>query len=278
MGEKKKKEDTLEQDIFRAEPAQGVCKVMCFHPDSSLNLAKMSAEQIEKVIDKWIDIYNDLKVKHDWVQIFENKGSAMGCSNPHPHGQVWACDFLPNEIRKENNAQLKFYEKHGGKVLLVEYLKRELALDERVICLNDHWAALVPYWAVWPYETMILPKRHITRLDELTRDEVVALADVMKHLLVKYDNLFECDFPFSMGLHFAPSGRHLNEPMKHWQFHLSYLPPLLRSATVKKFFVGFEMLSQPQRDLTPEKAADQLKSLSGTVHYLKKKNQIIDKN
>lgn len=228
----------------------------------------MPTDQIEKVIDKWVDIYNDLKTKHDWVQIFENKGSVMGCSNPHPHGQIWACDFLPNEIRKENNGQLKFFEKHG-KVLLLEYLNRELASDQRVICANSSWAVVVPYWAVWPYETMILPKRHIRRLDELTRDEIVSLADIMKQLLTKYDNLFECDFPFSMGLHFAPSGRYLTDPMNHWQLHLSYLPPLLRSATVKKFYVGFEMLCQPARDLTPEKAADQLKSLSGTVHYTK---------
>lgn len=248
-------------------PAKGVCKVMCFNPDPTLNLARMTTSMIGKVIDKWVEVYNDLKKEYDWVQIFENRGSAMGCSNPHPHGQIWACDFLPNEINKKNNGQLNFYQKYDGKVLLIEYLNRELANDQRIICSNDHWVALVPYWAVWPFETMILPKRHITRLNELTQKEVDSLADVMKQLLVKYDNLFKCDFPYSMGFHFAPSGRYLNEPMKHWQLHLSYLPPLLRSATVKKFFVGFELLSQAQRDITPEKAAELLKNLSGSVHY-----------
>lgn len=243
---------------------------MCFHPNSNLSLAKMKIDEISTVIDKWTEIYNELKTDHDWVQIFENKGAVMGCSNPHPHCQIWACDFLPVEIDKENTSQRKFYEKHNGKVLLVEYLKRELAVNERVICQNDSWAVLVPYWAVWPFETMILPKRHVTRLDELTREEVTSLAQIMKQILVKYDNLFECDFPYSMGFHFAPSGRHLYERMEHWQLHLSYLPPLLRSASVKKFLVGFEMLAQPQRDLTPEKAATMLKELSGSVHYLEK--------
>ena len=245
---------------------------MCFHPQSSLSLATMSHSDIETVIHKWIGIYNELKATHDWVQIFENKGAIMGCSNPHPHCQIWACgNFLPVEIEKENKAQAAFYQKHGGRVLLVEYLERELASDRRVICQNENWAVVVPYWAVWPFETMIIPKRHVIRVDELTAQEIVSLARIMKQLLVKYDNLFECEFPYSMGFHFAPSGSYLKEEMKHWQLHLSYLPPLLRSATVKKFQVGFELLSQPQRDLTPEKAADCLKELSGSVHYTEKR-------
>lgn len=239
---------------------------MCFHPNSSFTLAKMSPDDITKVIDKWIEIFNDLKSSHDWVQIFENKGSIMGCSNPHPHCQIWACDFVPQEVAAENANQLEFFIKHK-KVLLIEYLNRELRVQTRVICENSHWAVLVPYWAVWPFETLILPKRHVRRLDELTRDEISSLALIMKQLLVKYDNLFECDFPYSMGFHFAPTGRHLNEDMTHWQLHLSYLPPLLRSATVKKFLVGFEMLAQTQRDLTPEKAAHMVKELSGSIHY-----------
>lgn len=259
--------DEIGKDLFRVKPARGVCKVMCFHADPSTTLARMLPLQIEKVIRKWTDIYVELRDAHDWIQIFENKGATMGCSNPHPHGQIWGCDFLPNEIKRENQSQLKFYEKHSGKILLVEYLKRELVANKRVVYSNTHWACVVPYWAVWPYETMILPKRHIVRLDELTNDEIVALADCMKCLLVKYDNLFACEFPYSMGIHFAPSGRYLVEQMNHWQLHFIYLPPLLRSATVRKFFVGFEMLAQPQRDLTPEKAAKQLKDLSGSIHY-----------
>jgi UDPglucose--hexose-1-phosphate uridylyltransferase len=246
---------------------------MCFHPLSSVTLATMDHVDIVKVIDKWLAIYAEMKTRHEWVQIFENKGAIMGCSNPHPHCQIWSCDFLPDLIDKKNKAQQKFARKHSGKTLLVEYLNRELTCGERVVCENENWAVLVPYWAIWPFETMILPKRHIVRLDELTRVEVDTLAQLMKQLLVKYDNLFECEFPYSMGFHFAPSGRFLNEDMSHWQLHLSYVPPLLRSAEVKKFMVGFELLAQPQRDLTPEKAAAQLRELSGSVHYSQKGNE-----
>jgi UDPglucose--hexose-1-phosphate uridylyltransferase len=258
--------DSVTDDLFKIHPAKGTCKVMCFHPYSDLTLSTMQREEIVKVVNKWIDMYKDMSPKYEWVQIFENKGEVMGCSNPHPHCQVWASNFLPNEILVEDRTQREFFQKHN-KVMLVEYLNRELASNERAVVQNEHWAVLVPYWAVWPYETMLLPKRHVSRIDELTSEEIVSLADIMKRLLVKYDNLFQCSFPYTMGFHFAPCGKHLSEDKSYWQFYASYLPPLLRSATVRKFMVGFELLAQPQRDLTPEKAALQLRELSDTKHY-----------
>ena len=258
--------DSIGNDLFKSEPAKGTCKVMCFHPYSDLTLSTMKREEIVKVIQKWIEIYQDLSRSYEWVQIFENKGEMMGCSNPHPHCQVWASNFLPNEIRVEDRAQREFFTKHN-KVMLVEYLKRELASGERLVVQNEHWAALVPYWAVWPFETMILPKRHVSRIDELTEQDIEALADIMKRLLIKYDNLFQCSFPYTMGFHFAPSGRHLAEDKQYWLLYAAYLPPLLRSASVRKFMVGYELMAQPQRDLTPEKAALQLRELSDTHHY-----------
>jgi UDPglucose--hexose-1-phosphate uridylyltransferase len=262
-------DDTI-NDLFKLKPVSGTCKVMCFHPYSDLTLPLMSVDAIVAVIKKWIEILNELSPKFEWVQIFENKGEINGCSNPHPHCQVWANDFLPNEIRVKNDTQQAFFKKHS-KVMLVEYLEKELKLNERVVVKNEHWVVLVPYWAVWPYETMLLPKRHVIRLQDLKEDEITSLADIMKRLLIKYDNLFQCSFPYSMGFHFAPTGKFLNEPNDWWQLHASYLPPLLRSANIKKFMVGFELLSQPQRDLTPEKAASQLAELSDTLHYSEQK-------
>lgn len=263
--------DETDDDLFKLKPARGVCKVVCFHPYSDLTLSTMQASEIVKVIQKWIEIYKELSVKFDWVQIFENKGEINGCSNPHPHCQVWACDFLPNQIATKNRTQRDYYNKHGGeKVMLLEYARQEMAKNERVVAHNEHWLVVVPYWAVWPYETMILPKqRHIPRMDQLTQAEIDSLADIMKRLLVKYDNLFKCSFPYSMGFHFAPSGQYLQQNVQdYWQFHACYLPPLLRSATVRKFMVGFELMAQAQRDLTPERAAVQLRELSDSKHYL----------
>lgn len=259
--------DLIQDELFQIKPIQGVCKVMCFHPYSDLSLATMNRENIIVVINKWIEVYRDLATKYSWVQIFENKGQLMGCSNPHPHCQIWASDFIPNEIRVEDIAQFNFYKRHNGKVMLVEYLKRELVIKERIIIENDNWVVLVPYWAFWPFETYIIPKRHVSYFDQLTSTEVANLADAMKRLLVKYDNLFECSFPYSMGFHFAPSGKQLNNNYHHWQLFVVYHPPLLRSATIKKFMVGYELLAQKHRDLTPEKAAEQLREASD-IHYL----------
>ncbi len=229
----------------------------------------MEVVDIIKVIKKWQEILNDNMEKYNWVQIFENKGAIMGCSNPHPHCQVWCSNYLPNEIATKHRTQLEFFKKHH-KVMLMEYLNRELKSKERVVVENDNWAVVVPYWAVWPYETLLLPKRHILRMSDINEEETKTLAEIMKKLLIKYDNLFECNFPYSMGFHFAPSGSYLKEDCQHWQFHASYLPPLLRNAQVKKHMVGYELLAQAQRDLTPEKAAAQLRELSGEVHYTSK--------
>jgi UDPglucose--hexose-1-phosphate uridylyltransferase len=256
----------IESDLFKIKPAKGACKVMCFHPFSDLTLPTMKQEDIVQVIHTWIQMFKELKQKYEWVQIFENKGDIMGCSNPHPHCQVWASDFLPNDIKVKHRTQKEFFQKHK-KNMLVEYLQRELGLKTRVVLENEHWAVLVPFWAVWPYETILLPKRQILRFDDINDEEIACLADAMKRLLIKYDNLFKCSFPYSMGFHFAPSGSYLNEDCSHWQFHAEYLPPLLRSATVKKFMVGYELMAQAQRDLTAEMAAKTLRELSDTIHY-----------
>lgn len=188
----------------------------------------------------------------------------MGCSNPHPHCQIWASSFLPNEPSVKDKTQQAYFLKHGTP-LLMDYLKQEIKKKDRIVIENNHWLAVVPYWAVWPYETMLLPKRHILRLSDLTNDEQVSLATIMKLLVTKYDNLFHCVFPYSMGWHGAPTLMD-NEDCSHWQLHAHYYPPLLRSSTVKKFLVGYEMLASPQRDLTAEHAAQKLRELPD-VHY-----------
>ncbi|KAJ8304667.1 hypothetical protein KUTeg_018250 [Tegillarca granosa] len=238
--------------LFQAAPAYGTCKVMCFHPWSDVTLPIMSHDDVHSVIDKWAEINVELGKKYDWVQIFENKGAIMGCSNPHPHCQVWASSFLPNEPAVKDRTQKAYYNKYGNP-MLVDYVKQECQKK------NEHWLWLVPYWAVWPYETMLLPKRHVLRIEDLNDEERNALADIMKKLLTKYDNMFETSFPYSMGWHGAPTGKRMNEDNKHWQLHALYYPPLLRSATVKKFMVGYEMLAQAQRDLTAEQAAEKLR-------------------
>ena len=204
----------------------------------------------------------ELGAKYQWGQIFENKGAAMGCSNPHPHGQIWANSFLPNEVAREDHTQRDYLLKHGS-VMLVDYVKRELALKERIVVETEHWVALVPYWAIWPFETLLLPKTHVKRLTELSDEQSKDLAVILKKLTTKYDNLFETSFPYSMGFHAAPFNGEDNE---HWQLHAHFYPPLLRSATVRKFMVGYEMLGENQRDLTAEQAADRLRALS-EVHY-----------
>ncbi|PIK40186.1 putative galactose-1-phosphate uridylyltransferase-like [Apostichopus japonicus] len=227
-----------------------------------VTLPLMSNAEVEEVIRKWADIISDLGAKYEWVQIFENKGAVMGCSNPHPHCQVWASNFMPNEPRIKDTNQRNYFQKHG-KVLLVDYVNLELERKERIVVENSSWLVVVPYWATWPYETMLLPKRHILRLSDLTEAEVKDLAEITKKLLTKYDNLFETTFPYSMGWHGAPTGSKLKEDQSHWQLHAMYYPPLLRSATVKKFMVGYEMLAQSQRDLT----AEQVRSTRSKVIY-----------
>ncbi|XP_019373602.1 PREDICTED: galactose-1-phosphate uridylyltransferase isoform X1 [Gavialis gangeticus] len=274
--------DVGDHPLFQSASAQGVwapehwvcshrtsppspSKVMCFHPWSDMTLPLMALPEIRAVIDKWAELAVELGATYPWVQIFENKGAMMGCSNPHPHCQVWASNFLPNEARLEDRTQREHLQAHG-QPLLLEYGRLEAQRKERLVVENTDWLVVVPYWAVWPFQTLLLPRRHVTRLQDLSTDERDSLASIMKRLLTKYDNLFEVSFPYSMGWHGAPTGPHLGEDCGHWLLHAHYYPPLLRSASVRKFMVGYEMLAQAQRDLTPEQAAQRLRSLP-EEHY-----------
>ncbi|XP_074649785.1 galactose-1-phosphate uridylyltransferase-like [Tubulanus polymorphus] len=257
--------EVSDDPLFQTSAACGTCEVMCFHPHSDLTLPLMSLDEIKAVIHMWIEKMIELGSKFSWVQVFENKGAVMGCSNPHPHCQVWASSYLPNIPAVKDRTQKSYYKKYG-RPMLVDYMNKEQRKKERIVVENGKWLCVVPYWAVWPYETMLLPKRHILRLQDLDVDEIEALADIMKKLLIKYDNLFHVSFPYSMGWHGAPTGQHLSEDNSHWQLHASYYPPLLRSATVKKFMVGYEMLAESQRDLTAEQAAEKLRN-QPDVHY-----------
>jgi len=251
------------EDLFlRRETAQGVCRVLCFSPRHDQTLALMSTEEIRSVVELWIDQLSELSHTYRWVQIFENRGKIMGCSNAHPHGQLWAGNALPNEPCKENSHQL-LYRSERKSILLLDYLETENNKRVRVVIENEHWVALVPFWAIWPFEILLLPRRHVRKMTELDALEQHSLAEVMKRLLTRYDNLFHVSFPYTMGWHGAPN---VEEDCSHWQLHAHFYPPLLRSATVKKFMVGYEMLSEPQRDITPEEAAARLRSLPD-LHY-----------
>ncbi len=250
--------------LFQLESTEGTCRVMCFSPRHDLTLAEMDLPDIRQVVDVWAEQVTELSADYRWVQVFENRGAIMGSSNPHPHGQIWASRFLPNEATTENAHQLAYYQKYDSPLLL-DYANKEIAAQERIVIENEHWLVVVPYWALWPFETLLLPKRHVLRLPDLTDIERDALAQIMRQLLIKYDNLFEVSFPYSMGWHNAPSSE---QDQTHWQLHAHYYPPLLRSATVKKFMVGYEMLSEAQRDLTAEQAAERLANLPD-VHYKK---------
>ncbi|KAH3837631.1 galactose-1-phosphate uridylyltransferase-like [Dreissena polymorpha] len=257
--------DESDDPLFRCAEAKGTCKVMCFHPWSDITLPIMSLTEIRVVIDKWAEINSDIGKQFSWVQIFENRGAIMGCSNPHPHCQVWASSFLPNEPTVKHRTQREYMEKHQSNMLL-DYVHRELERKERVVLENADWVWLVPYWAVWPYETLLIPKTHVLRIEDLTDIQRQSLAEITKQLLTKYDNLFEVSFPYSMGWAGAPTGKYLSEDCSFWQLHAVYYPPLLRSASVKKFMVGYEMMATVQRDLTAEQAAQKLKDLPD-VHY-----------
>ena len=248
--------------LFQSSQARGESRVICFSPDHSKTLPLLTIDEIAQVVKVWQNQLAELGQQYQWVQIFENKGAAMGCSNPHPHGQIWANSFLPNEVAREDIAQKKYLEKQGS-VLLVDYAKREQALQQRVVVETEHWLVVVPYWAVWPFETLLMPKAHCKRLTDLTEAQSLDLAQALKLLTTKYDNLFETSFPYSMGFHGAPFNDENND---HWQLHAHFYPPLLRSATVRKFMVGYEMLGESQRDLTAEQAAERLRTLSD-VHY-----------
>jgi UDPglucose--hexose-1-phosphate uridylyltransferase len=252
----------LEVDgLLVAEGETGVCRVLCFSPRHDLTLAGMTVAEIERVVDVWVEETIALggPPEVSSVQIFENRGEMMGASNPHPHGQIWASRHLPNELEKETDRQGGYLVKHG-RPLLVDYLDRELELGERVVFTNDDFCVLVPFWAIWPFETMILPRRRIGGFDELRESEKTSLAAALCELTKRYDRLFDAPFPYSMGFHQKPTDGALHV---EWQMHAHFYPPLLRSATIRKFMVGFEMLGSPQRDLTPEAAAARLREAAG---------------
>jgi UDPglucose--hexose-1-phosphate uridylyltransferase len=251
--------------LFQNMGARGTSRVICFSPDHSKSLPELSLPAIEQVIDTWCEQAAELGAKYRWVQVFENKGAAMGCSNPHPHGQVWANSFLPNSPAKEDEQQRAYHAQHGRPMLL-DYVEKEAAARERVVVETDQWLAVVPYWASWPFETLLLPRFEVKRLEDLTQDQRADLAKALKLLTTKYDNLFQTSFPYSMGWHGAPYDDSDRTP---WQLHAHFYPPLLRSASVRKFMVGYEMLAEAQRDLTAEQAADKLRALPD-VHYLQR--------
>jgi UDPglucose--hexose-1-phosphate uridylyltransferase len=250
---------SMYEGLFRAESEQGICKVICFSPDHSKSLADMEVIDIDKVVKTWQKEYKELGSNEmiNYVQIFENKGPVMGCSNPHPHGQIWSQSTLPNEVDKKDNHQNTYYIKNKSS-LLGDYLKQELQTNDRIIYQNDLFVVLTPFWAVWPYETMIVPKRWHSNISEISEEEGLEFADAISKITKAYDKLFECSFPYSSGIHQAPTNGKSNE---HWHWHMSFYPPLLRSATVKKFMVGYEMFGSPQRDITAELAVNTLREL-----------------
>ncbi|MGJ1266028.1 UDP-glucose--hexose-1-phosphate uridylyltransferase [Sphingobacterium spiritivorum] len=258
-----------EEGLLVAEAERGICKVISFSPRHDLTLPEMDISSIKAVVDVWQSEFDTLS-QEEWIryiQIFENKGSIMGCSNPHPHGQIWAQGSLPVEIRKETEQQRLYFEKNGVS-LLGNYLQLELRKKERILINNQHFVALVPYWASWPYETMIISKRHIQSIAEFTEEEKLDLAATLQELTIRYDNLFKTSFPYSAGMHQAPVN---SGDYPEWHWHMHFYPPLLRSATVKKFMVGYELLANPQRDITPEYAAEKLRELSD-IHYKQQSN------
>ena len=250
--------------LLRAESEGGTARVVCFSPRHDLTLAEIDLDTLTAVVSLWAAQYTELAAYPDvgYVQMFENRGAMMGASNPHPHGQIWAQQHVPMHVQREDDAQAAYFSANG-RSLLTDYLAQELELGERLICENQHFVALVPFWAVWPFEAMVISRRHIGALPELAAEERRDLADIFKRLTTRYDNLFQTSFPYSMGFHQRPT----SGPMQpHWHLHAHFLPPLLRSATVRKFMVGYELLGEPQRDITAEQAAARLRALS-EVHY-----------
>jgi UDPglucose--hexose-1-phosphate uridylyltransferase len=248
-----------EDELFIAKSEKGICKVICFSPRHDLTIPEMEVDAIVKVVDLWQEEYKQLGDNKDinYVQIFENKGAIMGCSNPHPHGQIWSQSSIPDVPYKEDKNQNKYYLKHS-KSLLANYLEKEIQKKERIVIENDDFAALCPFWAVWPFETIIISKRHYQNILQMTDNEKRSFAGIYKGLTMKYDKLFNISFPYSAGIHQSPTDGNDN---KHWHFHMHFYPPLLRSATIKKFMVGYEMLANAQRDITPETSARMLRDI-----------------
>lgn len=249
----------FEKGLLRATGERGICKVVCFSPDHSLTIPDMAVEDIEKVVNLWQKEYLELGsldfINH--VQIFENKGDIMGCSNPHPHGQIWAQSSVPQEVEKKGARQLEHWEQ-TGRSLLLDYLQQEFSEGERLVCENEDFVALVPFWAVWPYEAMIVPRRHFQHIGQMTAGEKRSFAAILKDLTQRFDKVFDTSFPYSSGIHQSPTD---GQTHPEWHFHMAFYPPLLRSATVKKFMVGYEMFANPQRDITAEMAAGRLREV-----------------
>jgi UDPglucose--hexose-1-phosphate uridylyltransferase len=255
---------TDEGGLIVAHAESGTCRVLCFSPRHDLTLSRMPSTAVREVVDAWAEETSALGSREEigYVQVFENRGAMMGCSNPHPHGQIWATRHVPHIPSRKNEAQRDYLDSHGAD-LLGDYLAIELARRERLVLENDHWVVLVPFWAVWPFETLVLPRRRVADLPSLDAGERDALAETLRRLGIRYDNLFRSSFPYSMGWHGCPSD---GAEHPHWRLHASFFPPLLRSASVKKFLVGYEMSAEPQRDITAEAAAARLRD-SPERHY-----------
>jgi UDPglucose--hexose-1-phosphate uridylyltransferase len=253
-------------ELFRAQSERGICRVICFNEDHSLTIPEMEVADIRKVVDVWCEQFEELGSNPliNYVQIFENKGAIMGCSNPHPHGQIWSSSGIPEEPRKESERQKEYFSKHNH-TMLSDYLAAERTKKDRLLAENDSFVALIPFWAVWPYEAIIISKRPVQNILHLNDSERTGFADIYRQLTIMYDNLFETSFAYSAGLHQAPTD---GVDYPEWHLHMHFYPPLLRSATVKKFMVGYEMLATPQRDITAEQAAERLRNLP-KVHYKK---------
>jgi UDPglucose--hexose-1-phosphate uridylyltransferase len=251
--------------LLTAATEQGRCRVICYSPRHDLSLARMEVEDIAEVVEVWRREFVDLGERKDvnYVQIFENRGPMMGASNPHPHGQIWVSASVPNEPAREDRRQGE-YMRRNSRCLLCDYLAKETQARERIVCENDSFVAATPFWAVWPFELLLLSRRHLAGIDQLTEQEQRDLAAILKSICVRYDNLFQTPFPYTMGFHQRPTD---GGDYPHWHFHGHFYPPLLRSASIRKFMVGFELLASPQRDITPEQAAERLRACPER-HYL----------
>ena len=261
------RQDESGRGLTLSESEHGTCRVVCFSPRHDLTLARMTVEQVKDVVDVWVQESSNLSGLHgiNYVQIFENRGEVMGCSNPHPHGQIWANHTIPNEPLKEQRAQQQYLKEHGA-CLLCEYLQTETEKQTRVVLENDHFVTIVPFWALWPFEVVTISKQHLAGISALDEARRRSLAEMLRSVTIRYDNLFQTSFPYSMGFHQAPAD---NAAHPEWHLHAHFYPPLLRSATIRKFMVGYELLAGPQRDITAETAAETLRKLSN-IHYLDK--------
>lgn len=256
----------IEDELFQLKSERGTSRVICYSPDHNKTMPELSLSQIEAIISTWITQYRELSQSYAWVQVFENKGAINGCSNPHPHGQIWASSTVPTLPAKADVAQRDFFVRNGQSMLL-RYATSELENAERTVISNADWLVVVPFWASWPFETLVLPLFSVSRMEQLSASQQSSLADILQQLTIRYDNLFQCSFPYSMGWHGAPYNSESDDTStEYWQLHCHFYPPLLRSATIKKFMVGYEMLAETQRDMTPEQAAELLRQVS-SVHY-----------